>query len=113
MSLLLITDERGIKVWRDDKGQFPRYSVSVSKKNDQGKYENCYIDVHFKRDVELANGTEISINASFPSFNVGKDGKKYMYWQIMDFDIISQPDGNKDYGFVNVPDGVEDETPFE
>lgn len=107
MGLIVSTDERGIKVWRDDKGQYPRYSVSVSKKNDQGGYDNCYLPVRFKNGVDVPNGTEILIKNAFPSFNIGQDGKKYPYYMITEFENM-----NSVGGFENIPDGVEEELPF-
>ena len=55
MGLVFATDEKGLKIWRDDKGQFPRDSYSISRKNDQDKWENCYKDVRFKKGVDIPN----------------------------------------------------------
>ncbi len=110
MGLRVITDDRPIKVWRNDQGQFPRYSVSISKKVDD-KYENLYIDLHFPRGTELQNGEEITIKDSFPSFNIGNDGKKYQYIQVREFTRVN---GNADEGteWMNVS-GEEIEMIFE
>lgn len=109
MGIVLTTDERGVKVWRDDKGQYPRYSISFSKKDESGKYQNAYIEVRFKKGIEIANGTDIQINNAFPTFNVGKDGKKYTSWMITDFSYM-----NGGFDAVNIPIDIEDEEmPFE
>lgn len=108
MGLVFATDEKGLKIWRDDKGQFPRYSYSISRKNDQDKWENCYKDVRFKKGVDIPNGTVILINSAFESFNVGKDGKKYPYLMINDFEILQE---NGDI-VMDVPVSDEDAVPF-
>ena len=74
MGMRAKTDERGVKVWRDDKAQYPRYSFSISKKNDAGEYDNFYMEIKFKKDLpEPDNGDSIIINDSFLSFNVWTD----------------------------------------
>lgn len=106
MGLMISTDDKGIKIWRDDKGNFPRYSYAISKKNDDGTYTNCYQDIHFPKGVELANGEVIKIKKAFPSFNVSKDGKKYPYLMVTEF----ERDGE---AVIDIPDSIEDDSvPF-
>lgn len=108
MGLVFATDEKGLKIWRDDKGQFPRYSYSISRKNDQDKWESCYREVRFKKGVDIPNGTVILINNAFESFNIGKDGKKYPYLMISDFEVLTQGGDI----VMNVPESEEDAVPF-
>lgn len=116
MGLTLTTDERGVRVWRDDRYGFPKYSVSISKKLEDGQYDHAYIDVCFHKGVELENKTDIQIIEAFPTFNVGKDGKKYISWFIKDYERMDgAPKVNNTKGFegVNFPvDLEEDEVPF-
>ena len=117
MVMRAMTDERGVKVWKDEKGEYPRYSFSISKKNDAGEYDNFYMEVKFKKDLPLPeNGDNIIINDSFLSFNVWKDkeGKKrtYPYLMVLDYDNLDS-NNTKDTSFINVPDGIEaDAVPF-
>ena len=110
MSMTVTTDDKGIRIWRDDKGSFPRYSTSISRKVD-GDYKNMYLTVKFKKGVELQNGTDIKVNNAFFSFDEYKDKegneKKAMYLMITDFTPIT------DAGFIDVPDGVADALPFD
>lgn len=115
MGLVLTTDERGVKVWRDDKGQYPRYSISYSKKDEDGNWQNAYMEVRFHKGVELENGTEIMILDSFPSFNIGKDGKKYQFWFIKDYERMDGQSKVNQTGFkgIDIPvDIEEEELPF-
>lgn len=105
----IITDEKGTRVWRKDKewnGQtFATYSISISKKTDDG-YSNAYMEVRFKKGVELQNGTDIVIKNAFPTFTES-NGKKYQYIMVTDFEYL-----NANEGFENIPDGVDEDLPF-
>ena len=65
------------------------YSVGVSKKNQDESYENGYVPVRFKKDVELGNKTKIRINTAWIDFYV-KDKKTYPYIFICDFDKVEE-----------------------
>ena len=107
------TDERGIKVWRDDKFGFPKYSVSISKKNEDGTYTNAYQTVAFRKGVTLENGEEIIIDKAFPTFDSGKDGRKYVKWMITEFKQMNKAETKKpDDKFVEIPNDVDEELPF-
>lgn len=106
MGIRITTDEKGLMIWRDDKGQYPNYSYSISRKNDEGNYENAYRQVRFKKGVDLPNKTLVQIKDAFESFNVGKDGKKYPYLMITDFSVMG------DSSPVDIPDTNEEVIPF-
>lgn len=117
MGMRAMTDERGVKVWKDNKGEYPRYSYSISKKNDAGEYDNFYMEIKFKKELPLPeNGDNIIINDSFLSFNVWKDkeGKKrtYPYLMVLDYENLDSIKP-KDTSFIDVPDGIDaDAVPF-
>ena len=110
MGLVITTDDKGLKIWRDDKGQFPRYSYSISRKNDKDQWVNVYKEVKFKNGVNVENGTVISIKKAFESFNIASDGKKYPYLMVSEFEVLEG--GNIPIPDVPAaPDG-EDTVPF-
>lgn len=114
-----------VKVFRKDKewsgGTFATYSIGVSSKDKDGNYINGYLDVQFRKGVELGNKAEIKIKNAFPVVRES-NGKKYVSWFINEFDELSQgeaptpmevevedlPVANMNMGFVNVPDGDSD-----
>jgi len=108
MALKITTDEKGIMVFRDDKGQYPSYYYSVSRKNDKDEYESCYRPIRFKKGVEVQNKTIVAINSAFESFNIGKDGKKYPYLMVTDFSVMGEPEPE-----IKIPDTDEDAVPFD
>lgn len=111
MGLVVSTDERGLKIWKDEKSQYPRYSYCISRKNGE-QWENCYQSVRFKKDVSVPNGAEIQIKNAFFSFDTAKDDpkKKYPYLMVTDFEIVG---GDIQIPEVpDVPDSEEEAVPF-
>ena len=119
MGLQLITDSKNVTVYRKDKqtsngGTFATYCVKVSSKKQDDTWVSAFIDVVFRKGVEVNNKAVISIKNSFPVINE-YNGKTYIKWMIMDFDVIEQGEGqtvaptpNGD-GFMTIPSGLEDE----
>ena len=108
MGLKITTDDKGIMVFRDDKGQYPSYYYSVSRKNDKDEYESCYRPIRFKKGIDVQNKTIIAINSAFESFNISKDGKKYPYLMVTDFSIMGEPEPE-----ITIPETDEDAIPFD
>ena len=111
MGMRAITDERGVKVWVDTKSQYPRYLFSISKKKERGDgYDNFYMEIKFKKNLpQPDNGDEIIIKDSFMSFNIGKDGKKYPYLMILEYENL---DSKKSKDFMDIPDSLDESVPF-
>ena len=63
------------------------YSIGLSKKNQDGSYENGYMNVRFKKDVELDNQTKIKINKAWIDFYV-KEKRTYPYIFISEFEKV-------------------------
>lgn len=117
MGLIVQTDERGVKVFANEReganGKFMSYSVGISSKNQSGEWVNGYVNCRFKKGVSVANKTKIKINSSF--FVVSKSGDKtYTQLMITDFDVLEPGDtaGDSAEEFMKIPDGVDDEVPF-
>jgi len=108
MALKITTDDKGIMVFRDDKGQYPSYYYSISRKNDKDEWESCYRPIRFKKGVEVENKTIIAISSAFESFNIGKDGKKFPYLMVTEFSVMGLPAPE-----ITIPDTDEDAVPFD
>lgn len=63
------------------------YSIGLSKKKQDGTYENGYITTQFKKDVELENKTKIRIKKSWIDFYV-KDKKTIPYIFVSEFEVV-------------------------
>ena len=122
MGLQLVTDSKNVTVYRKDKqtsngGTFATYCVKVSSKKQDDTWVSAFIDVVFRKGVEVNNKAVISIKNSFPTINE-YNGKTYIKWMIMDFEIVESgelpqtaqaPSSDE---FMNIPDGLEGELPF-
>jgi hypothetical protein len=104
-------------IFRKDFDDRQAYSTTISKKDKEGNYENSYIDVKFKKGVELANKTNIGINNAWLTFYISKEKKPV--WQIFvnDFqEYVGKPDDLKKpndipEGFAQLDDDF-DSVPF-
>ena len=80
------------KIFKNDKGF---YSTSISKKNTDETWTNAYINVSFRKGVDIPNGTTIDVKNGFLTFDqYDKDGKTNTFLKIfvLDYDIV---DGGK------------------
>ena len=93
-----IVSNREDIVFRNDYNGKIFYSIGISKKKQDGSYENGYINVRFKKDVELENQTKIKINKAWLDFYC-KDRKTFPYIFISEFDIVEEKkDPFKEFG---------------
>lgn len=87
MGIRISTDDRGVKVYRSDKGNFPSYAVRISKKEGD-TWISDFQKVHFKGGADIPSGTEIQIHDAFPALESWvKDGQQYkrIVWIIMEW----------------------------
>lgn len=121
MGFKLLTDDKLCVVYRKDKvsnagNPYTTYCTKVSSKDKDGNWQSAFIDIAFKKGVEVNNKAKINIKNSFPVLNTYND-KTTIRWMILDFDVINQgevkPDGNIDSsGFMNIDSDIDDEVPF-
>lgn len=118
MSLRVTTDGKPVTVYANEKttqngGKFTTYSIGVSSKDKDGNWINGFLDCQFKKGVEVAHKSKIEISNSFYTVNE-YNGKKYLKLFIMDFNVVDGPSTapvDMD-SFMNIPDGISDELPF-
>ncbi len=64
--------EKNARIWRKDfegkNGTFHRYSVSVSKKTQDGKFVNAYIPVMFSKKADAPDVVDNGAKCSFSGF---------------------------------------------
>lgn len=91
-------------IFKNEKGM---YSTALSTKNAEGKYENMYIAVNFKKGIELENKTLIDVEKGFLSFYKDKNGMAHIKLIIMEFSTNSNETEN-----TTVEDYSESDLPF-
>lgn len=85
-------------IFRRDNEYGSFYSMGMSKKLEDGSYEHGYIDVRFKKDVELDNMTKINIKESWLTFYLKDEGEfktTKLYVFVNDFEIVEE-DNNEE-----------------
>lgn len=86
-----------IKIWVYEGEYGVQYSTTISKKDKNGEYENCFIKVQFSNAVDtdkLTNGCDFKVTDSWLSFYTKKTGEQVMYLFVNKGDIIT--DGKQD-----------------
>lgn len=84
-----ITNNRAVMVFKNEN----KYVVGLSKKKQNGEYENAYIKIEFNKDVELEDKTLIEIKNAWLSFyNWEYDGKKGTTYFIKcsEFEVLGE-----------------------
>lgn len=76
-------------IFRRDYNGKPSYSLGLSKKKQDGSYEKGYINVNFKKGVELQNQTKIKIKSAWLDF-YKKEKATIPTIFINDFEIVEQ-----------------------
>lgn len=118
MGLRITTDDKGVKVIRQDKvsangNPYTRYSLMVSTK-DNDEWVNAFIDCAFPKGTSIENKTIIKIKDAFYLASEYQ-GKSYTKIYVKDFEIVNAgnpaPQTDTD-GFMNVPEGIQEELPF-
>ena len=118
LSIVTSVDKNGnrypSRIFRNDKYNFPKYSIKVASKDKNDNWVNGYIDCSFPKGVELNNRTDIIIEDSFPIVTEGKDGRTYISWRIQKFTKINDGDAPAvdNGGFMDVPESLLEEMPF-
>lgn len=96
--ITLKTDEKGIMVFRKDRqtkagGTFATYSISISSKDRNDEWVSAYVDVKFKKDVEVNNKAVIKINNAFPVVEE-YNGNKSIKYMVTDFEVIEKSEAS-------------------
>ena len=122
MGLRVITDDRPVTVYRNDKTtqsgtKYTTYSLGVSSKNMDGNWVTGFIDCQFKKSVDISHKSKITIANAF--YTVSEyNGKKYTKIFVMDYKVVEEgevpppPANPSDLdNWMSLPEGQE-ELPF-
>ena len=64
------------------------YKVGISKKMQDGSYQNGYVDVQFKKDIVLENKTKINIKSGWLTFYMNKENITVPYIFVNEFEQL-------------------------
>lgn len=71
------------------------YSMGISKKLQDGSYENGFIPAQFRKDVSLGNKTKIEIKKAWLSFYKTTEGNRTVPYIFIDDFIVTEEWGEK------------------
>lgn len=75
------------------------YKVGISKKMQDGSYQNGYVDVQFKKDIIVENKTKINIKSAWLTFYMNKENITVPYIFINEFEQLD----NTQFGAEPLP----------
>lgn len=85
-----VSSDKPYTIFRKDYKNSVFYKVGLSKKKEDGMYENGYVDIRFKKGIELKNKTQIYLKDAFLSFYLTKDKHTIPYIQVMEWENVSE-----------------------
>lgn len=112
-----VISERPVIIFKNEYNGKAKYVVGISKKNQDGEYENANFSIQFNKDVELHNKAKIKLTNAWLSFySYEFDGKKdtKFFIKCSDFELVEKGEFEttkqeiKKEG-INIPDSVFEE----
>lgn len=103
-----VVSNREEMVFRKDFEGKARYTLGLSKKQQDGTYEKGYITVRFKQDVELNNQTKIFIKSAWLTFSK-HEGKTYPYIFINDFSVVDTTPVKEENPFKDFGESIKED----
>lgn len=95
-----IIEEKEKIVYKNEKDGKISYSIGLSKKKEDGTYENGYLPCRFQKNVSLENKTRIKIKMAWIDF-YKVDKKTFLYIFINDFEKIENKEEVKEQKSVD------------
>lgn len=86
-----VVSNREETIYRNEFNGETRYTIGLSKKKEDGQYENGYMKVMFRKGVSIPNKAKIMIKDAWLSFNQFEN-KTYPYIFINNFELVDKPD---------------------
>ena len=85
-----------VMVYRNEGQYGTSYSLGLSNKRLDGGFDVGYMQVQFRKGVEVPNRTKIKVKNAFLTFYLGKNTKKATFYiMITDFEIVENAQNNQ------------------
>lgn len=84
-----VSSDKPYTIFRKDYKNSVFYKVGLSRKKEDGMYENGYVDIRFKKGIELKNKTQIYLKDAFLSFYLTKDKHTIPYIFVLDYELVA------------------------
>lgn len=83
-----IQSDKPYTIYLKEYGERKYYKVRLSKKKQDGNFENGYIDIQFKKDVEINNKDQIYLKNAFLTFYKSKEDKTIPYIMVLEYELV-------------------------
>ena len=87
------------------------YSTTISKKDQEGNYENMYIGVQLPRDIALENNSKINVTKGFLSFYKTNQGLSKVKAVVQEFEEEQVQESTPNF-YDNASNYYGDDLPF-
>lgn len=84
-----ITSNRPYTIYVKEYGDKTFYRIGLSKKLQDGSYQNGYMDIRFKGKVNIKDKDKIYLTNAFLSFYLSKDNHTIPYIQVMEYKTVA------------------------
>lgn len=84
-----ISSDKPYTIFRKEYKNSVFYKVGLSRKKQDGMFENGYVDIRFKKGIELKNKTQIYLKDAFLSFYLTKDKHTIPYIFVLDYELVA------------------------
>lgn len=85
-----IQDDRPYKIYIKDYEGKRYYKVKISKKQQDGTYDNGYMDIRFKEDKGIKDKDIVYLRNAFLTYWKDKEKITHFYIQVMDYETMEQ-----------------------
>ena len=92
-----VTSNKNETIFRTDFDGGARYSIGLSRKNQDGSYTRGYMVVKFRKGIKLENKSQIRINSAWIDFYKDKNDKTVPYIFVNEFEEVKK-DPFEEYG---------------
>lgn len=83
-----IQNDKAITIYTKEYNNKKYYKTKLSKKLQDGSYENGYIDIQFKKGIEFNDKEQIYLKNAFLTFYKSKEKATIPYIFVMDFEKL-------------------------
>lgn len=87
---MFVLDNYSKMVFRKDNEFGTFYQIGLSKKDRNGNYINGYLNVRFKKGINLENKTKICIKNGFIDFYLDKNNRTVPYVMVLDYEVENE-----------------------
>jgi len=98
------------RVWKSTHNDKNYYKIQVSQKNYDGTVDKFYIDLQFKKGVDIPNQSDIIIKCAYENLrkNINDEYHPIVYLMITDFELIKSDEQVQQEAFDEFRENLDD-----